>query len=45
MIGDNIRVDYDGAINAGLKAIHYNKKEESDGLTRVRTLSELRKIL
>ena len=45
MIGDNLKVDYEGAINAGLKAIHYNKKEESDGLTRVRTLSELREIL
>ena len=45
MIGDNLRMDYEGAINAGLKAIHYNKKEESDGLTRVRALSELREIL
>lgn len=45
MVGDVYDIDYKGAINAGLQAIHYNKKEDGDGKTRVRTLSELREIL
>lgn len=45
MVGDIYEIDYKGAINAGLQAIHYNKKEDGDGKTRVRTLSELREIL
>lgn len=45
MIGDIYDIDYKGALNAGLQAIHYNKKEDSDGLTRVRSLSELKEIL
>lgn len=45
MVGDIYDVDYKGAIAAGLQAIHYNKKEDGDGKTRVRTLSELKEIL
>lgn len=45
MVGDIYDIDYKGAIDAGLKAIHYNKKEDGDGKTRVRTLSELKEIL
>lgn len=45
MVGDIYDIDYKGAIAAGLQAIHYNKKEDGDGKTRVRTLSELKEIL
>jgi len=45
MIGDIYDIDYKGAINAGLNAIHYNKKEEGNGLTRIRSLNELKDIL
>lgn len=45
MIGDIYDIDYKGALNAGLQAVHYNKKEDGDGKTRVRTLSELKEIL
>lgn len=45
MIGDNYDIDYKGALNAGLQAIHFDKKMESDGKTRVKTLLELKEIL
>lgn len=45
MIGDIYDIDYKGAINARLQAIHYNKKEDGDGKTRIRSLTELEQIL
>lgn len=45
MIGDNFNKDYQGAINAGLKAIHLNEKEKSNKKDHIQNLTELREIL
>jgi len=45
MIGDIYDIDVVGAMNAGLKAIHFNKKEAIEGITRIRSLNELKNIL
>ena len=49
MIGDSLKTDIKGAVNAGIKAIYLNKTSEEDinteNITTIHKLSELRKIL
>lgn len=45
MVGDSIRLDVEGAINAGIKPIHLSQTEPIDGVTTIKNLSELKKIL
>lgn len=47
MVGDTLKVDIEGAINAGLKAIYINKNAEkgSKDYTTINEFSELKNIL
>lgn len=45
MIGDNYKLDVEGALNAGLKVIHLSKKEPIEGITTIESLNELKNIL
>ncbi len=45
MIGDTYKTDYQGAIEAGLNAIFYDRKDTDIDVPKVGKLSELRQIL
>ncbi len=47
MVGDTVKVDIEGAINAGLKAIHINKNAEknSKDYITINEFSELKNVL
>lgn len=48
MIGDNFKVDIEGAIKAGMQTIYLNKKEmvnDSNRICTIHKISELKKIL
>lgn len=45
MIGDNYKIDIVGAINVGLNVIHVSQSEPIHGLTTVKDITELKRIL
>ena len=48
MIGDNIEADIQGAINCGIRAIHYNSEKSNtipDSITSVNHLLEIKQYL
>ena len=48
MIGDNLEADIQGAINCGIKAIHYNSEKNNNipnKITSIHHLSEIKKYL
>ena len=48
MIGDNIEADIEGAINCGIRAIHYNSEKSNmipDTITSVNHLLEIKQYL
>ena len=46
MVGDNLKIDIEGALNAGLNAIYFDYKNEYNGdLPNIKKIKELIKIL
>jgi HAD superfamily hydrolase (TIGR01549 family) len=45
MIGDNYKIDIEGAINAGLEAIYLTSSDTTKSVTTIKDLSELKNIL
>jgi putative hydrolase of the HAD superfamily len=48
MIGDNLEADIQGAINCGIKAIHYNSEKNSkipNKITSIHHLLEIKEYL
>ncbi len=48
MIGDNLEADIQGAINCGIKAIHYNSEKNSkipNNITSIYHLLEIKEYL
>lgn len=45
MVGDNFKIDYQGALNAGLKAIYLSSKEHNPNIKTIKNLKELKQIL
>ena len=45
MIGDSYEADVMGAINSGMKAIHFSQEDRNNEVQRITTLVELKKYL